>query len=53
MGTGLSTMGVAEAESVGESMVVEGIVVNGGGLTGGDRKIGEPYCECIGGGDAI
>ena len=53
IGTGLSTMGVAEAESVGESIVVEGIVVKGGGETGGDRKMGDPKWECMGGGEAM
>ena len=46
-------MGVAVAESVGESIVVEGIVVKGGGETGGDRKMGDPKCECMGGGEAM
>ena len=46
-------MGVAVAESVGESIVVEGMVVKGGGETGGDRKMGDPKWECMGGGEAM
>ena len=46
-------MGVAEAESVGESIVVEGMVVKGGGDTGGDRDMGEPNWDVVGGGEAM